>query len=96
LIEKIGLLETLYFGSEDIAKLKSTLGSAELEIASELIQTYYTSNKLMDKELLLTFEKGMDEAIKNNNEVMATKVATDIIKRINAIDFFITAKNMKH
>ena len=90
IIEKVGALETLYFGSENIAKLKSTLGSAELEIASELIQTYYTSNKLMDKELLLTFEKGMDEAIKNNDEVKATKVATDIIKRINAIDFEIT------
>tara|TARA_B110000503_G_scaffold96616_1_gene145263 strand:- start:1846 stop:4008 length:2163 start_codon:yes stop_codon:yes gene_type:complete len=95
IIEKIGLLETLYFGSEDIAKLKSTLGSAELEIASQLIQTYYTSNKLMDKELLLRFEKGMDEAIENNNEIKATKVATDIIKRINSIDFVKTSAKYK-
>ena len=85
--EKIGLLNALYFGSGDIAELKSTLGSAELETASQLIQTYYTSNKLMDKELLLRFEKGIDEAIENNNETKATKVATDIIKRINSIDF---------
>ena len=90
--EKIGFLNALYFGSGDIAELKSTLGSAELETASQLIQTYYTSNKLMDKELLLTFEKGIDEAIKNNNETKAIKVATDIIKRIDSIKTKLTFK----
>jgi len=84
----------LYLDDDDINVYRAQFTQRELEIATQRIQRYYTKNQLMDKELLMKFQKDIDEAIRNNKLSKAVKVANDIIKRLKSINIAKTKKSL--
>ncbi len=79
-------ISKLHLDKGVLAELKTQLTQKELEIASSQIQSYYTKNKLMDKDLLASFTRDIKSSKNSPTLAKASLVASKILKRIESIN----------
>jgi hypothetical protein len=79
-------ISTLHLDKGLLAELKTQLTQKELEIASSQIQSYYTKNKLMDKDLLASFTRDIKSSKNSPTLAKVSSVASKILKRIESIN----------